>query len=172
VGGLFLALSEMQSHYAPAILSQLAPCSPVPLSAQAERDAEMDGHHFCLFIFLALPKVALKSHQWTNLSLSQPRPETHVGVHCKYSIFPQTNGKGCLIDLLLAPAPFKIVEKNARGRKLQIKYLPRNRHQWPAPSAAASQLGRKVDATANLTIIFVVYFEPFRGSLNKNIHRK
>lgn len=69
------------------------------------------------------------------------RPKTHV-VHCKYSILPGgMSEKGCLVDLLLAPAPFKIVEKNAPRRKLQIKYLLRNRHQWPAP---ATQLGRNI----------------------------
>lgn len=72
------------------------------------------------------------------------------------------------VDLLLAPAPFKIVVR----RKLQIKYLLRNRHQWPAP---ASQLSvalfeSKVEETANLTIlmVFFVYFQPFKRQSMEN----
>jgi hypothetical protein len=41
------------------------------------------------------------------------------GVHCKYSICPKNEWEGVslmLIDLLLAPAPFKILLRKKRSR--------------------------------------------------------
>ena len=148
MGGLFLALSEMQSHYAPAILSQLTPCSPVPLSAQAERDAEMDGHHFCLFIFLALPKVALKSHQWTNLSLS-PSPDLKRTSASTANIpfFPKRMGRGVSSICFLRLHLLKLSRKTLAGASCRLNIYQEidinGQRRAPRPLSSAAKWTRQ-----------------------------